>query len=736
MTRARQPARRASDWGAWFPSGSRDAEVARLERELAESRAQEQRSRREAAEAKDRFDRLLESSRRFSHTMRDQRTQQRTSRKRLAAQHAVDSVLAEAEDLAGAVPDLLEALGGSLGWQKAVFWTADEKEGVLCCGGIWQKPDAGPAGFEAACRGTSFAGGEGLPGRAWKNNRVVWTKNLERDAAPRAEAGMAEGLRGALAFPISAGSRSFGVVELLDAGTPVPDKELHYTVGLVGTQIGRFAGRWETEEALEESRHLFRRIADTTPNILYLYDLTENRNVYVNRGVEKILGYSPEQVSAMGGDLIPHLLHPEDLPVAVEGVRAFDTLKDGEANELEYRMRHADGTYRYLRSHETVFSRTPEGRAWQILGVAQDITDRKEAEEALAEGEERLRLATEAGRVGVVEWDLTCDESRCSDVMAEIFGYPPGGYSPSYAGFLRRVHPEDRKRVRRTLDSSIAAGAPHELEFRIVRPDGEVRQVRSKGRVHQDKGGEPVRVVGITLDVTEQRRAEEERDQLRSLEVYARAETAERQRISRELHDRVAHSMGVAHQSLQLYEALAEKDPDRAQVRLQTANEMVKTALDQTRNLSMELRRSETEGGLIPALRDLLEITVPDDVSVELSASGEEALLTDQQRGQLYLVLREAVRNAVRHSGGSQISVGLNITREKAWGYVEDDGRGFGTNGDTNGKTNGNGGSRPGLGLQVIQERAALMGGRTQTYPSPEGGAGVEIRVPLDTGGG
>ena len=60
----------------------------------------------------------------------------------------------------------------------------------------------------------------------------------------------------------------------------------------------------------------------------------------------------------------------------------------------------------------------------------------------------------------------------------------------------------------------------------------------------------------------------------------------------------------------------------------------------------MELRRSETENGLIPALQDLLEITVPDDVSTELSASGEEALLTNQQRGQLYLVLREAVRNA------------------------------------------------------------------------------------------
>jgi signal transduction histidine kinase len=276
------------------------------------------------------------------------------------------------------------------------------------------------------------------------------------------------------------------------------------------------------------------------------------------------------------------------------------------------------------------------------------------------------------------------------------------------------------------LDAAVAAGAPHELEFRIVRPAGDIRWVHAKGRVHRDEKGVFARVLGVSLDVTEQKRAEEERDRLHSLEVTARAEAAERNRISRELHDRVAHSMGVAHQSLQLYEALAGKDPVRADGKLHTAKEMVKTALEQTRNLSMELRHSETENGLVPALHDLLEVAVPDDVSAELTTSGVESRLSDHQRGQLYLILREAVRNAVKHSDCHRITVGLDVTPEEATGYVEDDGRDFESNGETQG----------GLGLRSIRERAALLEGTVEVYSSPEGGAVVQVCLPLRNGGG
>jgi PAS domain S-box-containing protein len=361
-----------------------------------------------------------------------------------------------------------------------------------------------------------------------------------------------------------------------------------------------------------------------------------------------------------------------------------------------------------------------------IGGRLGQFADRCRAEEELREAEERLRLATEAGRVGLLDWDVLAGESRCSGAMAEIYGYPPGEFNPSYEEFLERVHPDDRVRVRSTLDAAVAAGAPHELEFRIVRPAGDIRWVHAKGRVHRGEKDVFERVLRVSLDVTEQKQAEEERDRLHSLEVTAHPEAAERNRISRELHDRVAHSMGVAYQSLQLYEALAQKDPVRAHAKLHTAKEMMKTALEQTRNLSMELRRSETENGLIPALQDLLDVAVPDSISAELSTSGAESRLSDHQRGQLYLILREAVRNAVRHSGCRSLTVGLDITSEEVSGYVEDDGCGLEGDGET----------QSGLGLRSIRERAALLEGTVEVYSSQKGGAGVQVCLPLRSGGG
>ena len=585
MDRSRDPVMRKSDWNAWA-AGSRDVEVKRLEQELAESRARKIRARHEAAQTRDRFELLLEASRRFTRTLSDRRRQQQTSRQYLVVQHAIDGVLAEADSIEDAARGVLKTLGENLGWQVAALWVPSGE--TLRCIEVWHRPDVAPEGFAEACRRTSFMRGEGLPGRAWAENRPVWTGDPPRDERFVEETiSSKRRLRGALAFRITGGGEPRGVIELLGSNVLHSDNELLYTAGLIGGRLGQFANRRRDEE--------------------------------------------------------------------------------------------------------------------------------------------RLRLATEAGRVGLLDWDVLADERRGTGAMAEIYGYPPGEcYPSSYEEFLERVHPDDRGRVRSTLDAAVAAGAPYELEFRIVRPAGDIRWVHAKGRVHRNEKGVFARMLGVSLDVTEKKQAQEERDRLHSLEVTAHAEAAERERISRELHDRVAHSMGVAHQSLQLYEALAEKDPVRARGKLHTAKEMTKTALEQTRNLSMELRRPETEIGLVAALQDLLEVVVPDDISVELSTSGAESRLSDHQRGQLYLILREAVRNAVKHSGCGSLTVGLDITSEEVSGYVEDDGCGFEGNGETRG----------GLGLRSIRERAALLEGTAEVYSSQKGGAGIQVCLPLRNGGG
>ena len=128
----------------------------RLEQELAESRAREIRARHEAAETRERFERLLDASKRFTRTLSDRRRQLQTSRQYLLIQHAIDGVLARGPR--GCRRGRTETLGENLGWQVAVLWVAGEE--TLRCVEVWHKPNAAPDGFEEACLRTRCVRGE------------------------------------------------------------------------------------------------------------------------------------------------------------------------------------------------------------------------------------------------------------------------------------------------------------------------------------------------------------------------------------------------------------------------------------------------------------------------------------------------------------------------------------------------------------------------------------------------
>ena len=217
-------------------------------------------------------------------------------------------------------------------------------------------------------------------------------------------------------------------------------------------------------------------------------------------------------------------------------------------------------------------------------------------------------------------------------------------------------------------------------------------------------------------------RFEEERSRLLAAELLEGARAQERRSIGRELHDRVAHTMGMAHQSLQLYEALQASDPDRARAKLALAKRMIVEAMGQTRDLSTTLREAEAGGGLEPALSELLEEALSPEISHELEVQGDEVLLPARTRDQMFLILREAVRNAIAHSGMGLVRIVLKITEGEAIGIVEDDGGGFDPD---EAKRNGSG------GLRYMEERATLVGGRLRVESVPGRGTRVAVEVPL-----
>lgn len=198
-------------------------------------------------------------------------------------------------------------------------------------------------------------------------------------------------------------------------------------------------------------------------------------------------------------------------------------------------------------------------------------------------------------------------------------------------------------------------------------------------------------------------------------------QSEERRRFSRELHDRLAHQMTVVVQSLDLHETLAGREPRRARERLELAQQSAATSLELMREFSQELRETETSDGLRIALENLMRISVPSDVEAEVVFEGEEEHLPDYVRDQMYMILREGVRNAVAHSDADNVVVEVDISPREVVALVWDQGPGF-ENSEA---------VTEGVGLKSMRERAELLDGSFEIATEPERGTVVKVRLPL-----
>lgn len=148
-----------------------------------------------------------------------------------------------------------------------------------------------------------------------------------------------------------------------------------------------------TSRRLSELFHeagLLDRLGESIPGLVYVYDLLENRNVFTNHSLAKVLGYSPEQVLEQGDALLSRVVHPDDMPRVLEHHAAMALLADGQVVEIEFRVRSAAGEWIWLHSWESALTRNEEGRTRWFLGIAHDVTSRVRAEEDLRNSQRQL----------------------------------------------------------------------------------------------------------------------------------------------------------------------------------------------------------------------------------------------------------------------------------------------------------------------------------------------------------
>jgi len=262
----------------------------------------------------------------------------------------------------------------------------------------------------------------------------------------------------------------------------------------------------------------------------YEWDVRTGK-VYWSEELYRIFGVSPGQLAPTFEAALERI-HPDDRNLARETIeRAF---RERSSFDFEERIVRPDGDIRVVQSQGNwIFNEAQE--PVKLVGICQDITERKQAEMQLRQSEERFQIAARATNDMIWEWDLATDSVWWNQGATTLFGYPPGEVRSDLAWWAEHIHPEDVGRVMTRILTAAKSGEGFwSDEYRFQRGDGSYADVFDRGYVVAGIDGTPIRMIGAMIDITGRKRAME------VLEERVAARTAELHEINRELHSEIA----------------------------------------------------------------------------------------------------------------------------------------------------------------------------------------------------
>lgn len=548
--------------------------------------------------------------------------------------------------------------------------------------------------------------------------------------------------------------------------------------------------RKQAEEALRESQHFIQKVADTTPVILYVYDFLEERNVYANHKVADLLGYTPEQIQALGPAFIQSILHPDDLAQTPERHKRWETVKDGDILHAELRMRHSTGEWRTFQCKETLFARTPDGLVRQILGAAADITERKQAEAALSQARDELeirvrertaeltrinasleaeisdrQLAEEALRESkrliqqiadtaptlLYIYDLIQDcNVYANRQIEEFFGCTQPEIQARGSEFFAEVlHPEDVQQLIELRERFSAAkdGEVIEKEFRMKNARAEWCWFRVWEVIFtRTADGLPEQILGTAIDITEQKQAEE---------IYCALETEKELRklqlrffsmASHEFRTPLSTILASAH----LLESCAHKWPEEKRLRNLRRIQAAGKNMTQLLNDILTINRAET--GKLECHPQPIELEnfclhLVEEMQIHADSKHKITFVSQGQcikasvdEKLLRSILTNLLSNAIKYSPqGGEVHLALTCEQKEVTFQIQDQGIGIPPEDILHlfepfhrGK-NVEHIAGTGLGITVVKKCLDLQGGKILLDSQVGVGTTVTVTIPLPT---
>ncbi|UOG77645.1 PAS domain-containing protein (plasmid) [Hymenobacter tibetensis] len=476
-------------------------------------------------------------------------------------------------------------------------------------------------------------------------------------------------------------------------------------------------------QELQQSRDLLHGIAESQSASISAFKAVRDAHGHVV-DLEYIFINTLTQQIAGGRELVGRR-YLEEFPEAetagfLTSFRRVIETGVGEDRELPY---HDDQLTVWFRSNAT---KLDDG----VLVVGEDITPRKQAEQERLKTLRLLEQAEAVAGLGSWDYDLLSQEFRWSDGMYRLFGLPLG-QPVQPAIYLHYVVDEDRTRAEDLVHRMQTGNGTFEETLRL-RVGEQVKTVRVKAVVLRDEAGQPVRVLGVDLDISELQRLEADNLRLRLsqqqalFEAVQAAQETERKRMAESLHNGIGQILFATKLRLdQLHAPVLYTLPTLVAARNE-ADQLLSEAIRQTRALSHELVPLTLERfGLRAALQDIGRTMSTPQLRLRCHVLLDEdaAPLSLPLQLALYRMAQELALNINKHAQGATEA---NLELETMPGWVllraEDNGPGFGAKN-----------TAAGLGLRSMRDRVVLLGGQLETGAVPAGGAYVRIRIPLPT---
>ncbi len=552
-------------------------------------------------------------------------------------------------------------------------------------------------------------------------------------------------------------------------GTAQPEQQADGAIVWHGS-MREITGRKRAEQAHEESRVLLQSVFSSVDLGVFVVEVTSGggfRYAEINPAYERLTGFSAADIRGRSPRELAPLI-PEELGEALCASFRRGTESTGPIEyEEPFNVR---GRSLWLLTRLTPL-RDPAGNVVRLVGRSLDITERKTIELRFQSLTERLQLATEAAQVGIWDHDFAQERLMWDSRMHTLYGIAPRDFAASFAAWSERVHPDDRERVLAELQKAIDGKAAFNTSFRIVRPDGQERQIRARAHVQRNSAGRPARMVGVNWDVTAERRAqadiERARDQAEDLNRQLETALARSQRLAQEAEAAtVAKSEFLANMSHEIRTPLnavlgmssvllgTDLTPEQREFAetirssgdglLDLLNDILDYSKIESGRLDLEVRSFDLRECVESAL-DVLGARAAEkriELLGELAPGVPEAVAGDDTR--LRQVLVNLLSNAVKFTAEGQVVVGAEVVSRGAETLrlrfaVQDSGIGipedrmnrlFKSFSQVDASTTRQYGGT-GLGLAICKRIVELMGGRIWVESTPGRGSTFFFEVEL-----